>query len=686
MFDSAPRSYLAGLNEAQAEAVTHGRAPLLIVAGAGTGKTKTLACRVAHLLHEGVAPERILLLTFTRRAAREMLGRAARHAEPDAAARVWGGTFHATAHRLLRIHCRAVGLAPSFTVMDQGDAADLMALVRSDLGFGQGRRRFPNKDTLAAIYGRVASTLTPLEDVLDKWYPWCSDDGDGIRAVFEGYAERKRAQALVDFDDLLLFWSVLLRAPGAGAEIAASFEHVLVDEYQDTNGLQGEILRALRPSNECVTVVGDDAQAIYSFRAATVENILEFPRAFPGARVVKLEQCYRSTQPILDAANAVLAASARGFRKELWTTRDGGTRPLLTTCVDEGQQSDLVCRRVLEARERGVSLHRQAVLFRTGHHSAHLEIELARRNIPFVKFGGLRFVEAAHVKDLLALLRILENPRDELAWFRVLRLAEGVGPKTAARVMDGIGVRADARDAGASPIARLAEIAATVPAPGSCELVALARVLAECAAADDGPAADVDRLRTWCEPAFERVYSHAPARVADVEHLARLASAYTSRGRFVVDLTLDPPSATGEVAGAPHLDDDYLVLSTIHSAKGCEWDAVYVIHAADGMIPSDMATVDDEGVDEERRLFYVALTRARDTLQVFFPLRYYHRRSPHADAHGYAQLTRFLDVRARAAFDAESFEPRGDDDALRDAPGAPASVDALLAGLWGRAR
>ncbi|MGZ4149745.1 MAG: ATP-dependent helicase, partial [Actinomycetota bacterium] len=439
------------LNDSQRAAATHGDGPLLIVAGAGAGKTTTLAARVAHLVERGVRPERILLLTFSRRSARDMLSRAER-LTGQTTGRVWGGTFHAVANRLLRIHAHALGLSPSFTVLDQGDAADVMNLLREELGLAVRERRFARKDTLAAIHSRVVNAGQRLNDVLERHYPWCAEDADDIREVFKAYTERKRAQHTVDYDDLLLFWKALVASPETGKHVADMFDHVLVDEYQDTNALQADILEGMRPTGtpRNLTVVGDDAQAIYGFRAATVRNILGFPTRFPGAAVVKLERNYRSTAPILDVSNAAIALAPERHEKTLWTERTDGERPVLRACLDEADQADVVCRTILEHRERGVPLKEQAVLFRAAHHSDLLEIELLRRNIPFVKYGGLKFLEAAHVKDALALLRVLENPWDEVAWFRVLQLPDGMGPATARRLMDELGVR-DAT-AGTSPL------------------------------------------------------------------------------------------------------------------------------------------------------------------------------------------------------------------------------------------
>jgi DNA helicase II / ATP-dependent DNA helicase PcrA len=666
------------LNEAQLAAATHPGGPLLIVAGAGTGKTTTLAARVAWLIGEGVRPERILLLTFSRRAAREMVDRASRVA--PGADRVWGGTFHAVANRLLRVHARALGLDPSFTVLDQADAADVMNLLRDELGFSSRERRFPRKETLATIHSRVVNAGVRLDDVLARHYPWCVEEADGIREIFRAYVARKRDQATLDYDDLLLFWKALLASPQTQEQVAGMFDHVLVDEYQDTNALQADIVEGLAGAARNVTVVGDDAQAIYGFRAATVRNILEFPARFPGAAVVALERNYRSTMPILALSNAVIADSAERHEKTLWTDRTGGQPPILRACLDEPEQADTVCRAILEHRERGVPLREQVVLFRAAHHSDLLEVELLRRNIPFVKYGGLKFLEAAHVKDTLALLRVLENPHDEVAWFRVLQLPEGMGPATARRLMEALGVRGDA----ATPLASFLEAPLAVPKGAADGIRELRSALAGCADEESvTPAAQVERLRAYLEPVIRRRYDASAARLADLEQLALLARGYERRGRFLSELTLDPPSSTADLAGPPLLDDDWLTLSTIHSAKGLEWDVVHVIHVADGHIPSDMATGDDEELEEERRLLYVALTRARDAVHLTYPQRYYRRPHGRDDAHGYALVSRFLQPDSvRSHLDEHGPAAPVGPEPLPAASGV-ASVDAFLHDLFG---
>lgn len=711
-FVETMQHWLEDLNPPQREAATYGEGPLLVIAGAGTGKTKTLAARVAFLVQGGLSPDRILLLTFARRAAAEMISRAERMCGQTMAGRVWGGTFHAVANRLLRHFGRTIGLSPEFTVMDEADAADLMNLLRSELGHGGADHRFARKQTLAQIYSRAVNASEKLEEVLKRHFPWCQDNEEGIREIFRAYIERKKQRNLLDYDDLLLFWRALTEAPGIGDQIGGRFEHVLVDEYQDTNVIQADILAGMRRQKRNVMVVGDDAQSIYSFRAATVRNILEFPERFPGARTVTLEQNYRSVTPILDVANRVMSQADSRYAKTLWSNRRSTRRPRLIACMDEQQQTMEACRNILARLEEGVPLRRQAVLFRAGYHSDVLEVELTRRRIPFHKYGGLRFIETAHIKDVLAFMRVLENPTDEVSWFRLLQLLEGIGPKTARRIINAIlsGANGEAspsdgemdvaaadawesddqewEDVGlksiSEPLTRFISGKIAVSGAAIAVLAPLREVLADClgigeekegegrrnrrgrraaSSKDRAPAAlaedvgldakakrreepalsaQIERIRRFYQPIFERVYDNAVVRGRDLEQLEVIAAGYRSRTKFITDLTLDPPSSTSDLAADPSLEEDYLILSTIHSAKGCEWDVVHILHVADGMIPSDMAVRDEEGVEEERRLFYVAITRARDRLYLYFPLRYYHSRFGKGDAHGYAQISRFI--------------------------------------------
>jgi DNA helicase-2/ATP-dependent DNA helicase PcrA len=630
---------LEPLNVAQRRAAAANDRPLLIIAGAGTGKTQTLVHRVAALIARGSDPRRILLLTFSRRAAQEMTRRATRLLDRrlrSGATLPWAGTFHAIANRLLRHHAQAIGLDPAFTLLDREDASDLLDRLRHERGLARTDRRFPRKGTCLAIYSSAVNTQKSLRVVLETRFPWCLESEDDLRGLFAAYVDAKAARSVLDYDDLLLYWFHLMSDEGLAARIGALFDHVLVDEYQDTNTLQADILLRLKPDGRGVTVVGDDAQAIYSFRAARVGNILAFPKQYdPPAEVVTIEQNYRSTTPILEAANAVIALATERYEKRLFSARPGGERPALATVDDEAAQVEYVVARILEQRETGVPLHRQAVLFRTSHHSDALEVELGRRNIPYVKFGGLRFLEAAHVKDALACLRWAENPRDTLAAFRVAQLLPGMGPRLADRL-----IREVTRALVALPSALAAFEA---PAAAREDWPAFAELYVRLCDAANPWAAQMGLVRRWYQPHLERLYDDARIRLGDLEQLEQLAAAAPTRERFLSDLTLDPPQATGAEAGPPHLDEDYLILSTIHSAKGQEWDAVYVLNAADGCIPSDLATGHPAEIEEERRLLYVAMTRAKNTLTIIHPLRFFVRQQSRlGDRHVFTPRTRFI--------------------------------------------
>ncbi len=628
MFDSAT---LPDLTDEQRAAVEHDAGHLLIVAGAGTGKTTTLAARIAHLVTNGVPAERIMLLTFSRRAASELLARADVWAGHDRLRGAWGGTFHAVANRLLRRFGRSVGIEPDFTLLDPADAAELLALVRDELAEEAApSRRRARKEVLVSVLSRVVNTRSPLDTVLREHYPWCADQADELRAVYGAYVARKRARHLVDYDDLLTLLRALLMHPEAGAMVAGRFDHVLVDEYQDTNVLQSDVLAALADAGVTITAVGDDAQAIYGFRGGTVRNILDFPQRF-DADVVPLTRNHRSTPEVVEVANRIWAEATERHDKELVAVRATGPRPELVTAADEHVEARAVAERMLEAVERGITLRQQAVLFRTGHHSDLLEVELTVRRIPYVKFGGLKFLEAAHVKDLLALCRVAVNPRDELAWFRILQRIDGVGPGTARRIVTGL----DAADGDLSAV-----VATGAAPPRAVDAVdSLATAVAE--PEGDTTVARIDRLATWLDPYLDR-FGDGDARRADLARLAESAVDAPTLEQFLTELTLDPPASTSDLAGPPLLDDDYVTLSTIHSAKGGEWDIVHLLHAADGNLPSDLATGDPEQLEEERRLLYVAVTRARDQLHVHVPLRFHHHRNRFDDAHTVGQRSRFL--------------------------------------------
>ncbi|MBV6423251.1 MAG: DNA helicase II [Steroidobacteraceae bacterium] len=690
-------THLEKLNAAQRQAVTWGEprgaqgfrsGPLLIIAGAGTGKTNTLAHRVAHLALHGVDPARILMLTFTRRAALEMRRRAheiAKAALNETLGGVgqaiaqrlgWAGTFHSIGNRLLRHYAPQLALDPQFSVMDRADAADLIDGLRHELGYTRKEQRFPRKDTCLAIYSYRVNTQKSLKETLEQQYPWCLSWEEDLAKLFRTYVERKQKFAILDYDDLLLYWHVLMSEPALAQHVGTHFDHVLVDEFQDTNRLQAEILYRLTPQGEGLTVVGDDAQAIYSFRAATVENILGFPARFsPPAEIVKLAQNYRSTQAVLDVSNALMAEAPKQFRKHLLSLRGVGSRPRLVAVDDLPTQAEYVCTQVLKAREANVPLRRQAVLFRSASHSDLLEIELSKRKIPFIKYGGLKFLEAAHVKDLIAILRWIDNPRNAMAGFRVLQLLKGMGPANARRALDHL-----VNEGGSFTALR------TFEPPAECaidwkKLVELVVTLGDPQLPWPG---QVNQVRTWYRPHLERLYEHVHTRIGDLDQLELLSGQYPSRERFITELTLDPPQASGDLAGQPLLDEDYLVLSTVHSAKGMEWDTVYVLNVVDGSFPSEFATGHTETIEEERRLLYVAMTRAREDLHLVQPLRFPLTQQPkQGDAHVYGGRSRFMTDKVLKALDSVSFQgARLSDAPLADAGQAALDAAQRIKNMW----
>jgi DNA helicase-2/ATP-dependent DNA helicase PcrA len=655
----------AKLNDRQREAAQFTGGPLLIIAGAGTGKTSTLAHRVAHLVLEGAAPERILLLTFTRRAALEMTRRAARIvAEAAKPVRLpWSGTFHSMANRLLRKHCRRVGLTESFSVLDRGDAADLMDVVRHESGLSKLEKRFPRKDTCVAIYSHRVNTRGALEDSLREAFPWCAEWEGELKKLFAAFVERKLANQALDYDDLLLYWHAIMQDEALAREIGETWDHVLVDEYQDTNVLQAEILARLKPGGRGLTAVGDDAQSIYSFRAATVENILSFEERF-GASVVTLEDNYRSTQPVLDAANALMREAARRYRKELRSSRGEGPKPRYVSVADDAAQAQYVVTRVLEAREEGTDLKRQAVLFRSSHHADVLELELVKRNIPYVKYGGLKFLEAAHVKDALAVLRWADNPKNRVSAWRALQLLPGVGPKGAERAWTAFEASSHEWSALKTPSKEFDRLLASLADPSTPW------------------SGQMPRVREWYAPLMERRYDAPEVRAGDLVQLERIAATYGTREAFLTELALDPPAASSDLSGDPYLDEDFLILSTVHSAKGQEWDAVYLLNVADGNFPNEFATGKPEQIEEERRLLYVAMTRARSKLDLVAPLKYYvTQQSRMGDRHVYGARSRFLSRAVMACFEEIAW---GDVSGSEKPLDAKSSVDvaARLREMW----
>ena len=666
-----PVNPLDGLNEQQKQAATHRGGPLLILAGAGTGKTRTLVARAAWLREQGTAANRILLLTFTRRAADDMLARAAARGT-GAHGRITGGTFHAIAHRIIRQHAEAFALPPEFTVIDPGDVTDLLDARRSEHGLVGTERRAPRAGVCADIYTRCVNTQTAVADVTAAGFPWCTEFTGQLSGLFRGYVAHKRRHGLVDFDDLLLLWRAALADAGAGPVLRGMFDAVLVDEYQDVNAVQADIVRLLRPAGDGLTCVGDDAQAIYAFRGADPAHLRRLGSTFGGLTVVRLDRNYRSRRAVLGLANAVRPQSA-GLELALTATRGAGTAPLLVRCHDEATQAREICARILAAHEDGTDLRDQAVLVRTAHHSDVLEVELAARGIPYVKYGGLRFTEAAHVKDFLAAARVVANPADDVAWFRLLRLHEHVGPATALRVVGLL------RLAEPGVFDRWKEAAEAAPRRARDQLAATIGGLAGVAVLERTGERAIAILAALDAPLRAR-YPDADIRIADLQRLADAAASRPSLHDALVELALDPPSSASDLAGPPRLDEDYLVISTIHSAKGLEWPVVHLPQLVDGAVPSDMALSTPEGLAEERRLFYVAVTRARDQLYLYAPMRLHHHRLARDDKHGYAMLTRFLDGRALAACEAVEAVPP--EPVLPRTAQLSARVDAALDALW----
>ena len=614
--------YAGELNPAQLEAATTLEGPVLVIAGAGSGKTRTLVYRVARLVESAVNPGQILLLTFTRKAAEEMLRRAATLVGASCE-RVAGGTFHSFANLVLRRAARHVGLEPNFTILDRGDSEDVVNLLRSRAGLDRKDRRFPRKGAILEILSMAVNRARPLPEVLAESFAHLADHQDDLERLGGEYARYKREKNLVDYDDLLVLLRDLLRdQPEIAAQLSRTYRFVMVDEYQDTNPLQAEIVRGLAATHQNVMAVGDDSQSIYSFRGATFRNIMDFPQLFPGTRVVKLEENYRSTQPILDLANAIIDRAAEKHTKVLHTRRAHGPAPLLVQCGDEQAQSRFVTQRILELREEGVPLDEMAVLFRSSFHSFDLELELQRADLPFVKRGGFKFIETAHVKDVLAHLRVVANPRDAVSWHRVLLLLEHVGPRTADDIYVHLAPAGDVESA--------AQRLATYPRRGGYtkELGRLAALLGEVAPDTLPPGEKVARVVGFYAPMLRHLHPEDfPKREKDLEHFVTIAGRYRSLASMLADMALEPPTdSVGDVLAAD-VEEGLLTLSTIHSAKGLEWNTVFVIWLVDGRFPSYHNLHDGEEIEEERRLLYVAVTRAKEHLYLSYPIDIYDRSS-----------------------------------------------------------
>ncbi len=607
------------LNPEQYAVATAPGGPMLVVAGAGSGKTRALTYRLAWLAGQGVPPGRMLLVTFTNRAAREMLHRVQMLIQQETNS-VWGGTFHHIANRLLRTHAARLGLSPDFTILDREDARDVIGTCVTELGINTTERRFPHKRVLTAISSFVQNTLEPLDETVRRRYPMFIKNLDDIAAVLTRYAERKRALHLMDYDDLLVSWLALLRQHDEiRAMLADEFLHILVDEYQDTNAIQGEIIDLLGGTHRNVCVVGDDAQAIYSFRGADVRNILSFPQRYPDAREFRLETNYRSTPDILALANASIACNTRRLPKELRAVRPGGLKPAFVMCRDHYVQARFVAEYILHLLDEGRKLNDIAVLYRSHWHALELELELRARNIPYHVRGGIRFFEQAHIKDTVAFLRLIQNPRDEMAWSRAVQLLPRVGPQQARRLWQQIERTDDPLAAARAPEAQA--LLAPSARPFYQQFTALLDTLLSLQA----PAEMMDAILTsFYGDYIDTHYDGAALRKEDIRGLANFSAQYNTLEAFLSDASL-AGEFEGETCKTGPEEQEFVILSTVHQAKGLEWPVVMIPWLSDGRFPTDLAINTPEEEEEERRVFHVATTRAKDELYLVTPQFYYSR-------------------------------------------------------------
>lgn len=606
-------SFLKELNPSQQRVVKTTLGPLLVVAGAGSGKTKTLICRLAYLVHQGVPPEKILLLTFTRKAAREMIEKASELLKRSCQ-KVVGGTFHSLCQYMLRFYGYLLGYHSNFTILDRSDAEDLINLLRNSLGFTNKKKKFPKKDTLATIYSKIINQRKSLEEILSCEYPQFLDFFYEIEKLRIEYNNYKKEHQLMDYDDLLVNWLLILKQyPQVRREVGERYNFIMVDEYQDTNYLQGEIIKYMGEIHQNVMVVGDDSQSIYGFRGANFKNIFEFPKLFKNTKIIKLEQNYRSTQAILDLANIIISNSKIKYTKNLYTLRKGGEKPVLFKAKDEAESSKFIVDRVLELREKGIKLSQISVLFRSAFHSFDLEVELSKRGIPFIKYGGLKLLESAHIKDILSFLKILVNPKDFLAWHRILLLLEGVGPKTAEKTINYLKTVE-------SPLNYLLEkVLLQIPTK---EVKHLVNLYKELLSKNLSPTEILIKIWENYYPIFQKIYyEDYLKREKDIESLIALSEKYSTLEEFLTDLVLEPLEL-GEPENMSR-EEEFLVLSTIHSAKGLEWHTVFIISLIEGRFPSYHSLQREEELEEERRLFYVAVTRAREKLFLIAPTTVY---------------------------------------------------------------
>ncbi len=613
-------AYEKELNPEQLQVVTAGEGPILVLAGPGSGKTRTLTYRVAYLIEHGFDPRSVLLVTFTVKAAREMMDRVERLLKyrPEG---LRGGTFHHIGNLILRQHAEAIGRTPAFGILDEEDAKDLISSCVIDLKIPATKTRLPQADVLESIFSLAVNTCRPAEEIVSEAYSQFTELVPLIERIQTSYVERKKKANVMDYDDLLSELLRLLRDnKQVGRHYADMLRYVLVDEYQDTNRLQFELVRELSSGHKNVLAVGDDAQSIYAFRGAEIKNLLEFPNIFPGTTIYRLETNYRSTPEILRLANTSIQFNTKQFPKELRSVKDPGELPALVPLMNVKQQASFVAQRVLELREEGVPLREIAVLFRARFQSAELELELAKRNIPYLVRGGVRFFEQAHIKDVMGHLRILVNPHDELAWQRVLQLQEGIGSSYARKIWETLSSASNPM----SEAARGKEID-SLPARAKSawkRLCLIFRELSNPAVSNHPVELILAVLRSGYEDYLKNHFKDAQNRKEDIEQLINLAANYDNVGRFVEDLTLREPFK-GETLLGWEQPDEFLVLSTIHQAKGLEWNSVFIIGLVEGLFPHAKSAEDPEALEEERRLFYVATTRTKNHLYLTYPLTRY---------------------------------------------------------------
>ncbi len=630
------------LNTAQRQAADVVDGPVLVIAGAGTGKTHTLIHRLVHLVEAGVPPESILLLTFTRRAAQEMIGRAS-EILGGRCDRVGGGTFHSFANMMLRRYGPAIELDRDFTVIDQGDSFEILSGIRSELGLSKRERRFPQRTTISAILSKAVNKQVSIETILDEEYPQFVHEEEPLVEIDKRYRKYKTERRLLDFDDLLVELVHLLEASAeTRSRVLDRYRYVMVDEYQDTNILQAHITRLLAGTERNILVVGDDAQSIYAFRGANYRNLFDFNEEFDDARLIKLEENYRSTKPVLDVANALMEQMSEAFKKELFTRRDGGELPRLVEAATEDEQARFITSEIERFRERGVPLSEMAVLFRASRHAFPLEVELQRADIPYVKYGGFRFLEAAHIKDVLAHLRVLANPSDDLSLIRVLMLQGGIGRTGAQKIQSAV--------AGKPASQGLKEY------PGRGKVKAsvgrLSKLFGRLEELQSSPVSCLQEVIEDYEPMLQERFDDWPRRKRDLEQLVVMCERYRSLTSMLTDFSLDPPTRSSRDNLAGETGEDRLILSTMHSAKGLEWKVVFIIQAVDGYIPMVSRyddEEDEERMDEELRLFYVAVTRAKDTLCVVWP-----GETPRSSYLGWSMPSRFITSMPEELFQVES--------------------------------